>query len=72
MQKEVVVRQSIRPKYPEPPYSLESILTILAEDSVESMPVVTSNFPHVTGKRSWKKSVLLCKQGAFFLLLNQN
>lgn len=66
MQKEVVIRQSMQPKCPKPAYSLESILTILVEDSVESVPVVTSNFPHVTGKRSWKKSVLLCKQGTFF------
>lgn len=65
--KTVVIRQSIQSKCPEPPYCLESILTILVEGSVESVPNIISYFPHVIGKRSLKKSILLCQQGAFFV-----
>ena len=59
------MRQCIQSKCPEPPY-FGSILTILVEDSAESVPNVISNLLYMIGKRSLKKSILSCQQGAFF------
>lgn len=67
-----MIRHSIQSKCPGPPYYLGRVLIILVEDSAESVPNGICNFPHVIGKRSLNKSVLLSQQGAFFLLLSQN